>query len=166
MRLEVVIPAGAIDASKATTSKGTAPQGALSITVSQLSGHTIGMNTSLGTFQIQVTDVTGATVNGITLRSPATFILHYRKKELQQLDLEPKRLVMAWPTLTGSSNATIAKNAVSTMTNNAAASTLTAQSSILASAAVTIGISDPMNQSPQKPHMAATGGNTGQLNYS
>jgi YD repeat-containing protein len=166
VRLEVVIPAGAIDASKATTSKGTAPQGTLTIKVSQLSGHSVGMNTSLGTFQIQITDATGATVNGITLRSPATFILHYRKKELQKLDLEPKQMVMAWPTLTGSKDAATAKSAVIAMTNNTAASTLTAQSSILDSAAVTIGISDPMNQAPQKPHMATTGGNTGQLNYS
>jgi hypothetical protein len=77
---------GAIGASKATTSKGTAPQGTLTINVSQLSGHGVGMNTSLGTFQIQITDATCATVNGITLRAPATFILHYRKKELQKLD--------------------------------------------------------------------------------
>ncbi len=166
VRLEVLIPPGAIDVSQATTTKGTAPELPLTIHVSQLSGHVVGMNTSLGTFQIQITDAQGATVSGITLRSPANFILHYRKKELQQLDLEPSRMLMSWPTLTTSSNATMAKNAVIRMNNNAVDSTLSAQSMVLASAAVTIGISDPMNQSPQKPHVATTGGNTGQVNYS
>jgi hypothetical protein len=166
VRLEVILAPGSLDLSKATTSKGTAPQLPLTIRVTQQTGHFVGMTTSLGTFQVQITDAQGLVVNGITLHSPASFVLHYRKKELQQLDLEPTSLLMTWPTLTTSSNATTAKNAVITMSNDASTSTLTAQSLVLASAAVTVGVSDPMNQSPQKPHMATTGGNTGQLSYS
>src|ERR1019366_9468431 len=56
--------------------------------------------------------------------------------------------------------------AVMRMQNNTAASTLTAQSSVLDSAVVALGISNPQNQTPPKPHVASTGGNTGQLNYS
>jgi hypothetical protein len=166
VRLEVIIVPGSLDLSKAATAKGTAPQLPLTISVTQQSGHFVGMTTSLGTFQVQITDAQGQLVNGITLRSPASFVLHYRKKELQQLDLEPGSLLMTWPTLTSSSDAITAKNAVIPMSNDASASTLTAQSLVLASSTVSVGISDPMNQSPQKPHMATTGGNTGQLTYS
>src|SRR5207249_3906530 len=75
VRLEVLVPPGALDLSKATTSKGTAPQVPLTIQVTQQSGHFVGMNTSLGTFQVQITDAQGLVVGGITLRSPVNFIL-------------------------------------------------------------------------------------------
>ncbi len=118
VRLEVIIVPGSLDLSKATTAKGTAPQVPLTISVTQQQGHFVGMTTSLGTFQVQITDAGGQVVSGITLRSPASFVLHYRKKELQQLDLEPGRLLMTWPALTSSSNAALAKEAVIPMSND------------------------------------------------
>jgi RHS repeat-associated protein len=82
-------------------------------------------------------------------------------------------MLMTWPTLLAKSTTSAAKAtqtatdpAVMHMQNNSAASTLTAQSSVLDSAVIALGISNPQNQTPPKPHVASTGGNTGQLNYS
>ncbi len=126
------------------------------------------MTTELGQFQVQLTDAQGLVVHGIKLRSSVTFVLHYRNKELQKLDLDPSRMLMSWPTLlaTSSATSTTARAAVIHMENDATASTLTAQSTVLDSAVVALGISNPQNQAPPKPRFASTGGNTGQLNYS
>src|ERR1019366_8712964 len=141
VRLEVIIPVGALDLSHATTTKGTAPRGTLTVSLTQLSGYFLGMTTELGEFQVQVTDAQGLVVHGIKLRAPATFIFHYRNQELQRLDLDPAHMLMTWPTLIASNSKGTTKSAqtatspaVMRMQNNTAASTLTAQSSVLDSA--------------------------------
>src|SRR6266567_7586314 len=47
VRLEVIVPPGPLDLSKATTTKGTAPQTPLILSVTQLSGHFVGMTSEL-----------------------------------------------------------------------------------------------------------------------
>src|SRR5438552_18158744 len=59
-RLEVVIPASALDLSKATTAKGAAPQGTLTLKLSQVRGHFSAATTDLGSFQMQLIDGQGA----------------------------------------------------------------------------------------------------------
>jgi hypothetical protein len=51
VRIEVVIPVGAIDASQATTAGGKAPQGMLSIALTQRHGHYTGMTNEPSSFQ-------------------------------------------------------------------------------------------------------------------
>lgn len=69
-RMEVHIPAGALDVSKATTSNGTAPQGALTIILSQVRGHYSAATNELGSFQLHITDAQGDVLQGVQLRSP------------------------------------------------------------------------------------------------
>jgi hypothetical protein len=168
-RLEVLIPAGALDLSQAKTSSGAAPQGTLTITLSQVHGHFTGSTTLLGAFQLHLTDAQGQSVQGVQVRTPLTFIYHYRPGELADLGLDPDRLIMTWPDLIAS--ATASKQPVTSdvipMQNNASASTLTAQSSVLDSTgALALGASVPLNQTPPKPDLASVLGNSGQLSYS
>jgi RHS repeat-associated protein len=166
VRMEVVIPAGAIDASQATTTGGKAPQGTLSIALTQRHGHYTGMTNELGSFQIQVTDAQNQVVHGLRLRSPITLIYHYRAKELYYMDLNPSKLLLVWSDLLSSAKTSAQSSAaVIQMQDNPKASTLTATSTVLDTSSVDVGLSGADDQSPPKPRFASVQGNTGQLSY-
>ena len=167
-RLEVLIAPGAFDLSKATVAGGSAPQGSITLRLSQLSGHFVGMLSQLGTYQVQLLDSQGKVLNGIQLRSPITFIYHYQTAELASLGLDPGHLFLTWPALLAAAQK---RHAPTTgysipLSNNAAAHTLTGQSSVLGSQIVNLGAGDPGNQSPPALHLASVQGNAGQLTYS
>jgi hypothetical protein len=167
-RLEVLIPAGALDLSHATISGGASPQGTLTLTLSQVRGHFAGTTNVLGAFQVQVTDAQGQIVHGIRLRAPVTFLYHVRPGELAALDLDPSRLVLSWPDLIAANTAARQPTSgdVVPMQSDATASTLSAQSNVLDSGTLAVGASVPINQTPPKPLLASVLGNSGQLSYS
>jgi RHS repeat-associated protein len=175
VRMEVEIPAGALDLSAAKTVQGTAPQGTLSVTLTQIRGHFAGSTTDLGTFQLQFTDGQGQVLQGMRLRVPIVLIFHYRPQELERLGVDPRRLALFWPgaqttTTTATSSATTTqsstKDALLPMTQDSPSSTLSVQSSVLsASPLVVTGGTNPI-QAPPKPNVAGVQGNGGQLGYS
>src|SRR6266566_1238253 len=167
-RLEVLIAPGAFDLSKATVAGGSAPKGSITLRLSQLSGHFVGMLSQLGTYQVQLLDSQGKVISGIRLRSPITFIYHYQPAELASLGLDPGHLFLTWPALL---TAAQKRHASTTgysipLSNNTAAHTLTGQSSVLDPQIVNLGAGDPGNQSPPALHLASVQGNAGQLTYS
>ncbi|HEU5376574.1 MAG TPA: RHS repeat-associated core domain-containing protein [Ktedonobacteraceae bacterium] len=183
-RLEVLVPAGSLDISRATTLQGTKPTGTLTLQVTQLYGHFIGLLNVLGAYRFQVVDAAGHVVQGIVLRQPLTLIYHYKPKELQDLQLDPDRLFVIWPVVQISPGAQ-ATPAVHTqtqtpsaggqpqsqalpMTNDAQQHTLTTQvSGALASpATASVGTSFADDQSPPKPNFASVQGDSGNLGYS
>jgi hypothetical protein len=167
-RLEVLIPAGAFDLSKATTAKGTAPQGTLTLTLTQLRGHFSAATSDLGEFQLQITDAQGQVLQGVQLRTPLTLIYHYRAKELSNLSLNPAHLYLIWPDLVSQAAATNQSFAgyVMLMQNNAKASTLTAQTTTLSGTPFVLGSGSNPIQNPPKPNVASVQGSGGQLSYS
>ncbi len=85
--MEVVLPAGALDLSKATTATGTAPQGTLTVKLSQVRGHFSAATTDLGSFQIQVTDGQGEYI------ARDWFARTY----YPDLPLSHERTILSWP---------------------------------------------------------------------
>jgi len=168
MRLEVLVPAGAFDLSKATTAKGVAPQGTLTLTLTQLRGHFSAATSDLGEFQLQITDGQGQVLQGVHLRSPITLVYHYRAKELSNLSLNPGHLYVIWPDL--ESAAAAAKQSFASyvvpMQNDARASTLTAQTTTFTGTPFVLGSGSNPIQNPPKPNVAEVQGNGGQLSYS
>ena len=166
-RMEVVLPAGALDLSKATTATGTAPQGTLTVKLSQVRGHFSAATTDLGSFQIQVIDGQGALLQGIGLHAPITLIYHYRAKELSSLGLDPGRLYLVWSDRLAAASA--AKQSIAgdviPMQNDVKTSTLTAQSSVLSVTPFVLGAGTDPIQTPPKPIFASVQGNGGQLSY-
>nr|MBA2395757.1 hypothetical protein [Ktedonobacteraceae bacterium] len=162
VRMEVTIPAGALDFSAATTASHTAPQGTLTVTLAQTRGHFINATRDLATYQIQVTDAKGQAVQGVKVRTPITYTFHYQKSELAHLQIDPNHLSLFLP----SSTAANASTTVVPLTNHVASSTLTASVSTLAIAAATVsGGTEPI-QAPPKPRFASVQGNGGQISYS
>lgn len=162
-RLEVIVPAGALNVSQAKTIAGTTPQGSLSLTLSEIHGHFAATTNMLGTFQVHVTDAQGAALQAVSVRTPITFIYHYQPGELDALDLDPGKLFMVWTDRIAAQTA--AKQPLTgdviPMQNNATTSTLTAQSSVLDAGTLVLGASTPQNLSPPTPHFASVSGNSG-----
>ncbi|MGH2482299.1 MAG: hypothetical protein ACRDHW_21840, partial [Ktedonobacteraceae bacterium] len=96
-RLEVLVPAGALYLSHATTAQGKAPTGTLRLQIVQQHGHFSSTFDMLGTYQFAVLDAAGQVVQGVTLRQPLTLIYHYQPQELQGLQLNPDHLFVSWP---------------------------------------------------------------------
>jgi RHS repeat-associated protein len=167
IRMEVLIPAGALDISHATITNGSAPTGPLTIALKQISGHFAGTTTELGVFQIQVTDARGRVLHGLRLRAPITLVYHYHAGELSALNLAPDRLILAWSDLLSSARAAHQSNSglVLQLHNNPTAQTLTTQSSVLDSGSFALSSSTPEDQHPPKPLLATVAGNTGQLSF-
>lgn len=137
------------------------------LTLSQLHGHFVAATNELGAFQFQITDGSGQPIQGIRLLSPITLIYHYRSHELINLGLNPGRVYLIWRDLLTSASA--AKQSIAgdiiPMQNNAAASTLTAQTTTLSVTPFVLSGTEPI-QSPPKPNFAEVQGNGGQLSYS
>ncbi|HZR38988.1 MAG TPA: hypothetical protein VFB12_02645, partial [Ktedonobacteraceae bacterium] len=105
-RLEVQVPPGSLDASKAqvagnTTSAGvvTTAGSGLTLQVTQHSGHTVGVSSVLGVYDLSFVDAQGHTVQGVNPRKAITLVYHYQPKELQSLGIDPGRVSLSWPTL-------------------------------------------------------------------
>ena len=167
-RMEVIIQPGALDLTRATTAKGTAPQGSLTLHLSQISGHFVGWLDELGTYQFQLLDSQGNVVNGIQLRTPVAFIYHYQKTELNALGLDARHLLMTWPTLIATAQKAHASitNFSIPLKNDPKAHTLTGQSTVIASNIIKYGIATPTVQAPSALHLASVQGNSGQFTYS
>lgn len=166
-RLEVDVPRGALDFSKASRVGGGTPVAPLTLQITQLSGHSIGSNNLLGRYLIQVVDSAGKPVQGITVRQPLTIRYHYQAAELRELNLDPNGIFLSYPSLIPL--ATTGKPAptgplVVPFTNNAKTQTLTAQTSVLEPAASTTGGPSTFVP-PPKPLLASVQGNSGQLTY-
>lgn len=166
-RLEAIIPAKSLDFSKATTSDGTLPQGNLKLMLSQLYGHSSNATTTLGTFQLQIIDGRGQTLQGIHLHAPITFIYHYQAQELSTLSLDPGKVFLIWPDQLAS-DAAMHKpliNDVISMHNTVATHTLTVQSTLLSSTPFDLGTGTSAIQNPPRANFASVQGNGGQLSY-
>jgi hypothetical protein len=171
IRLEVIIPVGALDLSQASTEQGGKPQGDLTVTLSQVHGHFVGTTNVLGAFHLQITDAAGHVVHHLRLRTPVTFLYHYRPKEVLNLSMDPTHLFMTWPDLLEAAQMTRSvapsdDSYVIRMQDDPTTSTLMAQSIVLDSSVIALGVGDPQNQSPPTPHLASVSGNSGQLSYS
>ncbi len=169
-RLEVQVPAGAVDVTQAQLTKGVAPAGgtsSLTLQVTQRSGHQSGIMNVLGTYDLGVVDSQGQTVQGLHTRTPVTIIYHYQPKELVALGINSDRVVLTYPDLLAAANKakTSTKGLVIPMTNDAKNHTLTAQTTMLSATPFALG-SLPTVQQPPKPHLASVEGNTGNLTYS
>ncbi len=159
-RLEVIIPAGALDVSKVTTAKGVLFRGALKLTLSQLHGHYSAALNELGSFQLQISDEQGHLLKGMLLRSPATFVIHYRSHELSDLSLNANKLYLIWSATTPA----VASTAIP-LHNNASAAMLTAQVTTLGVTPFVVTGADPIQTAPSA-NFASVQGNGGQLSYS
>ena len=170
-RLTVRIPAGAIDASQATANKtlvaSTVQAQGLHLTITQLSGISMGNVEALGRYQFQFSDAQRHPLSGVRLRHPITLQFHYDPADLHGLGLDPGSLLLTWPVeINQALAAKQTPGGLSTpMSNDAATHTLTAQTSVLGSIA-SVGTGAPTNQAPPKPLLATVQPNTGQLSYS
>lgn len=167
IRLEMLIPSGALDLSHATLANGARPTGPLTITLTQRSGHFAGTTTELGVFQIQIANARGQVLQGLRLRSPMTLIYHYRTDELTMLNLVPDRLILAWSDLLNRAHLAHQSNVGLTLAlqNDPVAHTLTTSSSVLDSSTFALSSGTPEDQHPPKPLLATVAGNTGQLSF-
>ncbi len=167
-RLEVLIAPGSFDLSHATVSTGGAPQGTLTLRLTQLTGHFVGMFVQFGTYQLQLIDAQGHVVNGIQLRTPITFVYHYAPDEPASYGVDPGHLFLTWPVVLESATKSHPAPAGASvpMVNDPVHHTLTAKTNIIDSNIVNIGVGDPSNQSPPPLHLASMQGNNGQLSYS
>jgi RHS repeat-associated protein len=159
VRMEVTIPAGALDFSGATTASRVAVQGNLTVTLTQTRGHFITATRDLATYEIQVKDAKGQVVQGVKVRTPMIYTFHYQKSELANLLIDPNHLFLTFPSATTTSTQTT----VVPLTNHAASNTLTASVTTLATATVGGG-TEPI-QAPPKPRFASVQGNGGQISY-
>src|SRR5258708_7830996 len=155
-RLEVLVPVGVFDVSKATTAQGKAATGPFTLKVTHLHGNFIGQMNMLGSYQFQVVDAAGQPVQGVVLRQPITLVYHYQVKELRALQLDPDHLSVSWPeALVAARKAkTSTQGLVVPMTNNAKQHTLTAQMSVMAMGSTSTGSSSPSDSRPPKPNFA------------
>ncbi len=167
-RLEVKIPPGSLDLSRATLTSGAAATGAMMLQVSQIHGHAIGLFNILSEYQLQIVNGQGQAVTGIQLRVPFTFIYHYQAGELDGLGLDAGHLVMTWPNLILAAQKAHQPitNFIIALTNDPVAQTLTGQSKVTGSGPFDMGGGAPQNQSPAIPHLASMQNNAGQLTYS
>lgn len=169
-RLEVHVPRGAFDFAHATLADGSAPVGQLILQIHQLAGHFIEANSILGTYQLQIVDSQGHVVQGVQVLQPLTLIYHYQAWEMQDLNLNPSQVHLSWSTPStaqqpvGNGVAPRTTSAVAPMTNDPNAHTLTAQTSVLATPLTVSGT--PTIQTPAKPDLYETSGNSGQYSYS
>src|SRR5579885_1502584 len=177
-RLEVDMTRGSLDFAHAALAGGGAPVGQLLLRIHQLSGHYIEADSILGTYQIQVVDSQGNAVAGVALKKPLTIIYHYQPWELQDLNLDPNQIHLAWTDLlsaartAGQSSHALTANAttqttaglVVPMTNDAKAQTLTARTTVLGSVMTASGT--PEIAAPTTPDLFEASGNSGQYNYS
>jgi hypothetical protein len=166
-RLEVQLQPGSLDLTQAKIAGGKAPNGALTLQVTQISGHFEAILNQLGTYQLQVVDSQGHVVNGVKLRTPVTIIYHYTMSEMLSLNLDPAHILLSWPTLIASAQQ--AKQPTTTLSsimhNDPATHTLTAQSSLFGPGPLILH-NDGQNQMAPSPHLAEVQGNNGQLSYS
>jgi RHS repeat-associated protein len=164
-RLEVDLPRSSLDFTHATLSGGSAPVGQLFLRLHQVSGHFLGADSVLGTYQIQILDSQGNPFQGIRLAQPLTIVYHYQPWELQDLDIDPTQIHLAWTDLLSTA---IAANQPTTglvvpMVNDSTAQTLTVQSTVLGS--VLTASSTPEIAAPAKPDLFEVSGNSGQYAY-
>ncbi len=166
-RLEVRIVPGSLDLSQATVAGGGKPSGSLTLTLTELHGHFAATMNMLGAYQLQITDAQGHLVTGLRARTPVSFIYHYQPAELTNLDLDPGRLSLSWPSLIQAARQARQPTTgfVFPMSDDPISQTLTASSTILGSGIFDAGGGDPQNQSPATPHFASEQGNSGQLGY-
>ncbi len=166
-RFEVQVAPGTFDLSQAQNSQGQAPSGTLTLQISQVHGHAVGLMNLLGTYQIQILDAQNHPLTYIHLRLPLTVIYHYQLSEMQSLDLNPDHVVLSWPgLLAADTRAKLSTTPdVALFANNASAHTLTAHTSVIdAVASLSVG-SEPNNQSVPIPRFASVAGNSGNLSY-
>jgi RHS repeat-associated protein len=169
-RLEVQIPAGSLDATRAQLTTGATPAttstGGLTLQVTQKSGHYAGISSVLGMYDFEIVDSQGHVVQGVTPRKPITIVYHYTPAELKALGIDPGHVLLTWTSLL--SAAQKAKKPTTGLTilmiNNKTTHTLTAQTTALAAAAVISSV--PTQQQAPKPHLASVQGNSGNLTYS
>ena len=164
-RLEIDVSRGSLDFSHATLANGGAPVGQLILQIHQISGHYIGQDSILGTYQIQVVDSLGDVIQGVTLRQPITIVYHYQPWEMQELNLDPAHIYLSWSSQLA--KARVAKQStaglVLLMTNNPTMHTLSAQSNVIAGPLTASG--PEAIAAPFKPDLAESGGNNGQYSY-
>src|SRR5579883_2927439 len=178
-RLEVQVPRGSLDFAHAALADGSAPVGQLILQVHQIAGHFIEADSILGTYQLQIVDSQGHIVQGVQVLHPLTIIYHYQPWEMQDLNIDPSQVHLSWSSLLAA--AQTAKQSIGTaqaaststqstaglvvpMSNNAAAKTLTAQTSIING--IMTASATPEIQAPGKPDLFETSGNSGQYSYS
>src|SRR5579883_3507208 len=165
-RLEVQLQAGSLDLSHARVSSGGAPTGSLTLQITQIHGYFIGQMNELGAYSLQVVDSKGHPVNGIILRTPATFLYHYQPAALQALDVNANQIVMTWPSLIQAAQA--AKQPLTSLviplSNDPQTQTLSGQSRVLGPG-IFDQVATPQVQSPPPTLLASVSGNTGQLSY-
>jgi RHS repeat-associated protein len=166
-RLEVLIPAGALDVSHATLTGGGKPGGTLRLELAQVHGHYVSQMSVLGSYEFQVLDGTGQVVNGVTLHSSITIIYHYQQSEMDALDIDPAHVYLSWPSLIAAAQQAHQPTTglILPMQNDSATHTLTTQSSVLGPHPFDM-MGEPQNQSPPALHLASVQGNSGQLAYS
>jgi len=167
-RLEVQVQPGSFDLSHATTSAGAFTGTTVMLSLSQDSGHFAGETNLLGTYRVQLTDLSGHSLNGVQVRTPLTLTYHYQPWELTALDLNPDRLYLTWPDLLAT-----ARKAHQPLTafmlslhHDAHHHLLTAQSSVLDPVHPFDLGGDAQNQSPPPSLFASVQGNSGQSSYS
>src|SRR5579862_7879236 len=125
VRMELDIPSGALDFSSATTTSGAALKGPLSITLTQVRGHYYTATLDLATYQIGMTDATGAAVQGVKLSQAVTYTFHYRQSELTDDGIDPSRLYLRWDStpMTTWTAASLSSSSGTTDTNTPASTT-------------------------------------------
>ena len=132
--LEVDVPRGSLDFSKATLVSGGTPVAPLTLQITELSGHSTGSSSLLGRYLLQVMDSSGKTVQGVTVSQPLTIRYHYQKGELSGLNLDPNNIFLSYPgmiPLVSSGTPAPTGNLVVPFTNDPATLTLTAQTTVL-----------------------------------
>lgn len=178
-RLEVQVPRGSLDFAHAALADGSAPVGQLILQIHQIAGHFIETDSILGTYQLQIVDSQGHAVQGVQMLHPLTIIYHYQPWEMQDLNIDPGQVRLSWSSLlapvqtakqsagtvqAGSATTQSSAGLVVPMTNNAAAQTLTAQTSVING--IIAASATPEIQAPGKPDLFETSGNSGQYSYS
>src|SRR5579883_2832330 len=165
-RLELDLPRGSLDFSHATLTDGSAPVGQLFLQIHQRFGHYIEADSILGTYQIQIVDSMGHAIQGVVLTHPATVVYHYQDREMQELNLNPDHVYLAWPDLLNAAQTAKRSTAglAASMTNNPTAHTLTAQTTVLGGVLTASGT--PEIAAPTTPDLFEARGNNGQYSYS
>ncbi len=165
-RFEVDVPRGAFDARHAALSTGAVPVGQLILDISQISGHFISSEETLGTYKIQIVDSQGDVIQGVHLLKPITLVYHYQVWEMRVLNLNPNNVIFAWTDQLKAAEA--AKQPTSGLAlpaiNNVSAQTLTVQSAVFGGIIHASGT--PAIATPSKPDLYEVSGNSGQYAYS
>src|SRR5579883_1105151 len=165
-RLELDLPRGSLDFSHATLAGGLVPVGQLFLQIHQLAGHAIEADSLLGTYQIHLVDSLGHVIQGVGLTQPITIRYHYQDQEMQELNLNPSQVTLAWSDLLTTTQGPKASQdgLVIPMANDANTHTLTAQSTQLGSILTASGT--PELATPTFPDLFEASGNNGQYSYS